>query len=88
MSFGSLMSAAMRLSASMEALAALGAELRLRREGLFSAPRVRQLLQEVVQGIDLLDKPARMPGCSYSDAAVLQAMGLTTSRCWLGSSRK
>jgi SAM-dependent methyltransferase len=69
---------------------------------------VRQLLQEVVQGIDpkaldglnadeeaaalaiiegsfrraidLLDKPARMPGWSYSDRAVLQAMGLRSRR--------
>lgn len=108
MSFDSLMKAAERLSFSMEALAALGAELRLRREGLFAAPRVRQLLQEVVQGIDpkaldglsadqettalaiiegsfrraidLLDKPARMPGWSYSDPAVLQAMGLRSRR--------
>jgi SAM-dependent methyltransferase len=108
MSFDSLMSAAQRLSTSMEALAALGAELRLRREGHFAAPRVRHLLQEVVQGIDpkaldglsaeqettalaiiegmfghaidLLDKPARMPGWSYSDPAVLQAMGLRSRR--------
>lgn len=52
MSLDTLMSAALRLNASMEALAALGAEIRLRREGLFVAPRVRQLLQEVVQSID------------------------------------
>jgi SAM-dependent methyltransferase len=30
--------------------------------------------------IDLLDKPARMPGWSYSDPAVLQAMGLRSRR--------
>jgi ubiquinone/menaquinone biosynthesis C-methylase UbiE len=108
MSFDSLMSAVQRLSASMDALAALGAELRVRREGLFAAPRVRQLLQEVVQclepnivdgltedqeatalaiiegsfrhAVDLLDKPARMPGWSYSDPAVLQGMGLRSKR--------
>lgn len=108
MSSDSLMSAVQRLSTSMEALAALGAELRLRRHGLFATPRVRQLLQEVVQcldpkildgltsdqeatalaiiegsfrhAIDLLDNPARTPGWSYSDPAVLQGMGLRSRR--------
>lgn len=58
MSLDSLMSAVQRLSTSMDALAALGAELRLRRQGLFAAPRVRQLLQEVVQYIEpkILDR--------------------------------
>jgi precorrin-6B methylase 2 len=108
MSLDALMSAVLRLSASMEALAALGGELRLRRDGLFAAPRVRELLQEVVecidpkafdgvtgdqaaaalaiiegafgQAIDLLQNPARTPGWSYADAAVLQGMGIRSRR--------
>lgn len=52
MSFESLMGTLQRLSASSEALAVLGAELRLRREGGEADPRTRQLLQEVVRGID------------------------------------
>lgn len=52
MSFESLMDVTQRLSASMEALAALGAELRLRREGASAHPQTRQLLQEIVRGLD------------------------------------
>jgi len=57
MSFESLMDVTQRLSASMEALAAVGAELRLRRDGASADPRTRELLQEVVRRIDpnLLD---------------------------------
>jgi SAM-dependent methyltransferase len=57
MSFESLMAAAQRLSLSIEALAALGAELRLRQEGLEGDPRVRALLHDVVNAVDprLLD---------------------------------
>jgi SAM-dependent methyltransferase len=46
------MRAVQRLTTSMDALAALGAELRVRRDGLLAAPRVRQLLQEVVQCLE------------------------------------
>ena len=52
MSFESLMGVTQRLSASMEALAALGAELRLRRDGTSADPRTRQLLQKIVSGIN------------------------------------
>ena len=108
MSIESLMTATQSLGASMDALAALGAELRLRREGLFAAPRVRQLVQEVVQRIDpkmlngitadqevtalaiieaffrqaadLLESPARAPGWSTRDPAVINGQGLTSRR--------
>jgi hypothetical protein len=52
MSFESLMTELRPLNSSVEALAALGAELRLRREGLGGDPRVRSLLQDVVHKID------------------------------------
>jgi SAM-dependent methyltransferase len=51
MSFESLMTELTALNSSVEALAALGAELRLRREGLGGDPRVRSFLQEVVDKI-------------------------------------
>jgi hypothetical protein len=52
MSFETVIAECRRLNVSMEALAALGAELRLRREGASADPRVRRILQEVVRGID------------------------------------
>ncbi len=52
MSIESLMSATHRLSASMDALAALGAELRLRRQGTSCASEMRTLLREAVHQID------------------------------------
>jgi precorrin-6B methylase 2 len=57
MSFETLMAELQTLNSSVEALAAIGGELRLRREDLNRDPRVRPLLQEVVQLIDpgLLD---------------------------------
>jgi hypothetical protein len=57
MSFESLMTKCETLKSSMEALAAIGAELRLRREKLSGDSRVRPLLQELVHQIDpeLLD---------------------------------
>src|SRR5262245_2970643 len=57
MSFDSLMDVVQRLSASSEALAALGAELRLRRDGATGHPETRRLVQGIVGGIDatLLD---------------------------------
>ena len=54
MSFESLMAASHRLSVSVEALAALGAELRLRQEGLEGDRRVRALLHDVVNAVDPL----------------------------------
>jgi hypothetical protein len=57
MSFESLVDTVQRLSASSAALAALGAELRLRRDGGAAPLEIRRLLQDIVSGIDpeLLD---------------------------------
>ena len=57
MSFESLMNKCQELNRSVEALAALGAELRLRQNGLGSDSRVPSLLQDVVHCIEpgLLD---------------------------------
>jgi hypothetical protein len=57
MSFESLMNKWQTLNWSLEALAALGAELRLRREGRTDDSRLFHLLQEVVECIEpgLLD---------------------------------
>ncbi len=57
MSFASLMAMAQRLQASGEALAVLGAELRIRREGLPADPQVVRSLQDVIRALDpsLLD---------------------------------
>lgn len=52
MSFQLLMAEIRRLRASSEALAALGAELRLRRDGASAHPETRRLLQDVVAGIN------------------------------------
>jgi hypothetical protein len=52
MSFETLMTELRALNSSVEALAALGAELRLRCEGLGGDPRVRPLLQDVVNKIN------------------------------------
>ncbi len=57
MSTESLMKTALRLNTSVEALAALGAELHLRQKAADGDPRVRAILQQVVQCLDptLLD---------------------------------
>jgi len=52
MSFESLMGASQYLSASVEALAALGAQLRLLQNGDDGDSRIRTLLNEVAQAID------------------------------------
>src|SRR5215472_11956123 len=52
MSFESLITAAQRLSTSVEALAALGAQLRLQQDGLEGNPRVRALLNEIARAVD------------------------------------
>jgi SAM-dependent methyltransferase len=52
MSFQSLMSTTHRLCASIDALAALGAELRLRRTGQQATAELRGLLREVVHSVD------------------------------------
>jgi SAM-dependent methyltransferase len=103
MSFESLMRELQALNSSVEALAAIGAELRLRGEGLSAEPRVRSLLQGLVhkidpglfeglkpsqelaaialiqtsfrQAFDLLENPARPPGWTYEDPAILESQG-------------
>jgi SAM-dependent methyltransferase len=57
MSFASLIASVQRMQASVDALAALGAELRIRREGLPADAHISLRLQEVVHAIDpnLLD---------------------------------
>jgi SAM-dependent methyltransferase len=57
MSAESLMKTVLRLNTSVEALAALGAELHLRQKGADGDPRVRAILQQIVQRLDptLLD---------------------------------
>jgi SAM-dependent methyltransferase len=52
MSFESLMAASQRLSVSVEALAALGAQLRLQQDGLDADSRVRTLLHDVANALD------------------------------------
>src|SRR5215831_15651597 len=52
MSFESLMAASQRLGVSVEALAALGAQLRLQQDGLEGDPRVRALLNEIARAVD------------------------------------
>jgi len=58
MGFESLMAESRRLSVTVQALAALGARLRLREQGLDGDPRVRALLDDVVLAVDpqLLDR--------------------------------
>jgi SAM-dependent methyltransferase len=69
MSFESLIAASQSLNASVEALAALGAELRLRRDGSEADPRVRELLQQIVHGID----PNLLEGVDAQQEAVVLA---------------
>ena len=70
MSFESLMQQLQALNSSMETLAAIGAELRLRRDGLMGDARVRSLLQDVVRKID----PTVLDGINPSQAQA--ALGL------------
>src|SRR5689334_19389739 len=108
MSFDSLLATVQRLQSSAEALAALGAELRLRREGLPADPNVAARLHDVLraidpalvnglsaeqeetalvmiqsalgQALDLMSEPARAPGWSHVDPAILQGQGLGSRR--------
>src|ERR1043165_809936 len=52
MSFDSLLATVQRLQTSAEALAALGAELRIRREGLPADPNVVARLHDVLRALD------------------------------------
>lgn len=81
MSFQSLTSTIQRLQASADALAALGAELRLRREGLVADPRVGRQLEAVVGALDpaLLDGVTREQeetALSILQSAMRQALDL------------
>jgi SAM-dependent methyltransferase len=75
-SFESLMAVSQRLSVSLEALAALGAELRLRREGLDGDPRVRALLHDVVNAVD----PVLLSGIDDDREAMVLALIQTIFR--------
>lgn len=70
MSFESLMAAVRHLNASTEALAALGAELRLRRDGAQADPETRQLLQDIVRDTD----PTLLDGVSPQQEALALAV--------------
>jgi precorrin-6B methylase 2 len=76
MSFESLMAVSQRLSVSLEALAALGAELRLRRQGLDGDPRVRALLHDVVNAVD----PVLLGGVDDDREAMVLALIQTIFR--------
>jgi SAM-dependent methyltransferase len=52
MSFEAITTTAQRLGSAMEALATLGAELRLRRDGRSADPRVRPVMDEVIRQVD------------------------------------
>jgi precorrin-6B methylase 2 len=108
MTFDALLATVQRLQTSAEALAALGAELRLRREGLPADPTVAARLHDVLraldpalvhglspdqeetvlvmiqsafgQALDLMSDPARAPGWSHIDPAILQGQGLGSRR--------
>jgi hypothetical protein len=81
MSFESLMTKLRILSSTVEALAAIGAESRLRQDELNGDPRVRSLLQEVVRQIDpelLDDLDAKPEGAALAliQTSFRQALGL------------
>jgi SAM-dependent methyltransferase len=66
MSFESLNQAVQRLNTSMQALAALGAEMRLRRESSPADVRVRERVLEVIRAID----PALFDGVTVDQEAI------------------
>jgi precorrin-6B methylase 2 len=70
MSFETFMQQLQALNSSLETLAAIGAELRLRRDGLTGNARVRSLLQDVVHRID----PTVLDGMNRGQAQA--ALGL------------
>jgi hypothetical protein len=57
MTFEALVATTLRLQSSLDALAALGAELRIRREGLPVDPRLAAALRDVIAALD--PRPAR-----------------------------
>jgi len=81
MSFESFIKKCQTLNWSLEALAALGAELRLRREGLNTDSRVASLLREVVHRIepgllDGFDSSQELAGLALIQTSFRQAIDL------------
>jgi SAM-dependent methyltransferase len=72
MSFEALMKQLQSLNSSVETLAAIGAELRLRSERLSGDPHVRTLLQEVVHKIDPSLLEGLNPGQDHVALALIQ----------------
>jgi len=60
------------LNSSLETLAAIGAELRLRRDGLTGDARVRSLLQDVVHRIDPTVLDGMNPGQAQAALGLIQ----------------
>jgi hypothetical protein len=76
MSFETFMQQLQALNSSSETLAAIGAELRLRRDGLMGDSRVRSLLQDVVHRID----PTVLDGMNPSQTQAALGMIQTSFR--------
>src|SRR5215469_10811095 len=76
MSFEALVAAVQRFSVSVEALAALGAELRLRRNGVNCDPSVQTLLKKVVASIE----PGLLDGIDVSQETAVLAIIEATFR--------
>jgi hypothetical protein len=81
MSFESLMNKWQTLNSSVQALAALGAQLRLRQEGRTGDPRVLSLLREVLDCIeprllDGLDSSQELAALALIRASLHQALDL------------
>ena len=81
MSFEPLMAAAQRLGVSVEAFAALGAQLRLRQEGQGADPRIGAQLFEVVHAFDPqlledIDPRAALGALSFVQTVFRQALDL------------
>jgi SAM-dependent methyltransferase len=76
MSIETFMQQLQALNSSLETLAAIGAELRLRRDGLTGDARVRSLLQDVVHRID----PTVLDGINPSQAQAVLGLIRTSFR--------
>jgi SAM-dependent methyltransferase len=74
MSFESLMAVSQRLTASVETLAALGAQLRFLQNGLDGDPRVRALLNDVARAIDPHLLEGVEPNQQAAAVALIQAV--------------
>src|SRR5438105_6817223 len=69
MSFQSLLTVAQRLNAGVEALAAISAELQLRKSAVSADPRVRTRLRDVIENIE----PGLLDGLSEDQQAIALA---------------